>query len=154
MFDTIRNIDLAIHDEGLEQPPSGQHQVLCREVLIFELAPVWSAETSLHCKNVGDTQLIEHSYTCCRLLVLAHGKSRLLETEKVAELRHDVWEDSSGMRLLFEIITIHEDVFPTRMTVQIDVEDAFSLLCEGSHQLFDSKDYRMENLRWIFPAPI
>jgi hypothetical protein len=58
------------------------------------------------------------------------------------------------MRLLFDVVAVHENVFSTRMAVQVTVEKYFSFFYEGSDKLFDSGVYRMQDLARGFPSTV
>lgn len=79
-------------------------------MLILELAHVGAAETSLHGKDVGDVQLLVHGNSSSTVFQSIHREATLLEAEKVAYFGQNIREHSCGVRLFFNIITIHEDV--------------------------------------------
>ena len=80
-------------------------------MLILEAASVCSTETRFHGENVWNIEFSEHSDSLRRVLVLAHGKSAVVETEKITEFREDIGEDSRRMGCILHVVTIHKNVF-------------------------------------------
>ena len=108
--DALFDFNLRVHNECFKQPLPSHHELVCGEVLIFVFALVSSAEGCLHCEDVGDVQFFEHRNSGSAVLRATGGEARLLEREVVTKLRHYVRENSSGMRLLFYVVAVHEDV--------------------------------------------
>ena len=53
-----------------------------------------------------------------------------------------------------EIISVHEYVLASRVAVQVTHQYDFTLPVELANELFDCRVDRMQNLRWVLPAPI
>jgi len=102
-------------------------------MLIFKLALVCSAEGCFHRENVGDVQFFEHGDTGCTVFGSVHRESRLLEGEKVAQFAHYIWENTSLVRMIFDIVAVNEDVLLSGVTVQIAVKNALSFFCKATH---------------------
>ena len=66
------DIDLAVDDQGLKQPPPSQHEVIRGEVLVLILPFVSSAEGSFHREDVRDVKLLKHRQPSCGFLLLTH----------------------------------------------------------------------------------
>ena len=58
------------------------------------------------------------------------------------------------MRVLSEIVAIHEDVFSSRMPMQIAIKHKLPLFRELPDQLFDAKVYRVQDFVRRFPSSI
>ena len=123
-------------------------------MLIFELAHVGTAETSLHSKYVGDVQLLVHCNSSRAILQSVHREATLLEAEKVAYFGQNIREHSCGVRLFFNIITIHEDVLSSRVSMEITVKHELPILGEPPDQSFHGEVYRMKYPRGSFPSPV
>ena len=121
------HIYFAEHYKSLKQPAARQHEVLRCKVLVLVLPSIRATERCFHGEYVGYVKLLKHCYSCRLFLILAHRKPRLLKTEVIAQLRHNIGKDSSGMRPIFDIVAIHKDVLPSRMPVEIAVQQAITL---------------------------
>lgn len=102
-------------------------------MLIFVLAYICATETSLHGKNIWDSELFEHGYPGSLFFVFAHTESTLFEREKVAKLRHDVWEHSCLTGHFFDVISVHEYILLSTMAVQVAVQYYFPFFLKSSH---------------------
>ena len=102
-------------------------------MLVFVLSYISSTETSLHGKNIGNPELFEHGYPSRLLFVFAHTESALFEREKVAKLRHDVREHSCLTGHFFDIISVHEYILLSAMTVQVAVQYYFPFFLKSPH---------------------
>ena len=123
-------------------------------MLAFKFTSIGSAKRSFHCKNIRDAHLFEHGKSSSLFFILAHRKSRLFEWKEITDFRHDVRKDSCCMGLVFQIISIHKNIFPSWMTVQVTVQSTFPFLWKNSHHSFYIKNNRVQNLWWIFPPPV
>ena len=123
-------------------------------MLVFKFSHTSTAETCLKCKNIGNIKLFIHSNSCSTILESIHRESTWLKWEEVTDLRKNIRENSSSMRLFLDIISIHKNILPSRMTMQIAVKHELSILGEWSYQPFDGKIHWMENPRWCLPASI
>ena len=53
-----------------------------------------------------------------------------------------------------EVIPIHEDVFPPRVTVKVTNKDELTFTIESAYQLFNCRIDRMKNFGWILPSAV
>ena len=93
--------------------------MLGHEMLILQRALIRSTETSLKGKNARDLKLSEQSHTRRCLFTPMHAEARLFEGEEVEKLAHDEGEYSRRMRSILKVVSVHEDVLPSGMTMQI-----------------------------------
>ena len=121
-------------------------------ILVF--SAVGAAERGLHCENVSDVEFTEHCDSCGTLLESVHGETTLFEGEKVTEFGHDVGENTRFMGLFFDMIAVHENIFTTRVAMQVAIEINGTLISELSYQFFHRKVYWMDDSTRRFPPTI
>ena len=75
-----------------------------------------------------------------------HRETRVLEGEVVAQLAHYEGEHSRLMRPRLEVVAIHEDILPSRMSVQVATQSNLSFSIEAPYQLLDGRVHGMQDL--------
>ena len=123
-------------------------------MLTLKFTSIGSAKRCFHSKNIWYSYFFEHQKPSCLFFAFTHWKPRLFERKKITYFRHYIWEDSCCMGLVFQIISIHKNIFPSWMTVQVTVQGTFPFLWKNSHHSFYIKNNRVQNLWWIFPPPV
>ena len=77
---------------------------------VFVLSTICAAKTGFHREHVRDLELSPKRHSRSRLLGLVDGEAGLVKAEVVAKFAHDEGKYSGFVRLLFKIVSVHEDV--------------------------------------------
>ena len=123
-------------------------------MLVLKGPFVSSAETGFHSENIGYVYLLEHGNSSRSVFKSIHREPALLEREVITYFGQDVGKYSCAVRLVLNVITVHKDIFTSRVAMQIAVKSHLTVLGEVSYQLFNRKIDRMQDSRWVLPAPV
>ena len=86
---------------------------------IFWLSFVSPAKTCFHSVDTRDIELSPKRDTSSFFLGFVDRKPRLLEAEVVAQFAHDKRKNASFVRLLVDVVSIHEYILSTRMPMKV-----------------------------------
>ena len=83
-----------------------------------------------------------------------HAESAVFERKEVEKLAHDEREYSRRMWSILKIVTVHEEAFATRVTMQVATEYHLTFAIEFPNHSFYVPIDRVKMLRWNLPATI
>lgn len=125
------------------------------------LLVLFGVEWTLKSKRVLNVELLEHYATSCWLFGVLHTEPTVFQFEQLILLAAKQ-RDQSNVRVFYSSLlliifvwtSVEECVLFPRVTVEIAIEENFSLLMHVPYQHLWEENRRMKKSVWLVPLPI
>ena len=124
------------------------------KVLVCKLSFVSATKTCFHCEDIRNLQFSPHWNSSCLLFGNGIRKPTLFKTKIVTNFRQQVRTNSGLMRHFLIVVTVHENIFSSTMTVQITVKHYISFFFECPYKSLSCTVFWMQCFWTIFPSTI